>query len=189
MDTAPLYKNTYRVPSTRWRGWDYSANGVYFITICTKDRQCFFGFIKDRAMHYTELGVQSGSCWLDIPNHFPFVTIDEFVVMPNHVHGVLHINKRKDPIVEAQGVAHLQRYTPTWKMNEFGVQSGNLASIVRGYKIGVTMYAKMNNLSFAWQSRYHDHVIRDEFELNRIRKYIRENPQNWEDDDLHVSRE
>ena len=110
--------------------------------------------------------------------------------MPNHVHGVLTINKPDDVqtqngIVETQNFASLP--PPIQPGNRFGPQSQNLASIVRGYKIGVTKYARQTNLPFAWQDRYHDHVIRNEDEYNRIRQYICENPQRWTDDTYYPS--
>jgi REP element-mobilizing transposase RayT len=84
--------------------------------------------------------------------------------------------------VETQNIASLQRDGPK---NKFGPQSQNLASILRGYKIGVTKYARLNNTPFAWQARYHDHVIRNAEEHERIQQYILTNPQNWEKDSVY----
>jgi REP element-mobilizing transposase RayT len=100
--------------------------------------------------------------------------------MPNHVHGIIIIDKPDDGGAPPPDIAPAPA-------NRFGPQSQNLASIVRGYKIGVTKYARQNNIPFAWQARYHDHVIRNAGEHARIRKYIRENPQKWAEDRHYTS--
>jgi REP element-mobilizing transposase RayT len=112
--------------------------------------------------------------------------LGENVVMPNHAHGVIVINKPvaatatvETRVVETQDLASLQM-----RQNKFGPQSQNLASIVRGYKIGVTKFARQNNIPFAWQPRYHDRVIRNAAEHERISQYVISNPLNWEDDEL-----
>ena len=185
MNRPEKYKNKYRIPSARWAAWDYGANAAYFVTICTKTRSHDFGTIVDGQMNLAAVGQSAQDCWQAIPDHFPFVILDEFVVMPNHVHGIIVIDKPvPDPVdthvVETQNFASL----PSPK-NKFGPQSKNLASIVRGYKIGVTKFSKKQHIPFQWQARYHDHVIRNAEELERIRHYIRTNPQNWADDKYH----
>lgn len=169
-----LFKNKYRIESTRLKGWDYSSPGAYFVTIVTKNHACYFGNVENGDMHLNELGEIAKQCFEKIPEHFPFVSLDVFVIMPNHVHGIIIINDR----VETQNFASI----PPSSDNRFGPQSKNLASIVRGYKIGVTKYAKKNNIPFQWQSRYYDHIIRDEKSLNNIRQYIIQNPLNWQTD-------
>ena len=208
------FKDRYRIPSARWATWDYSANAAYFITICTARRIHFFGEIVDGVMNLTTLGQAAVDCWQIIPTHFPFVLVDAYVVMPNHIHGILIIDKRGDGndrgyhdmgcggnvVVETQNFASLQTQPPIQSQpqpptqppmqpqtppqiqsqiqpqtqpssprNQFGPQRQTLASIVRGYKIGVTQYARQNDLSFSWQSRYIDHVIRNATEQERIR--------------------
>jgi|CXWL01.1.fsa_nt_gi REP element-mobilizing transposase RayT len=164
------FKSKYRVDSARLKDWDYSSDGSYFVTICTKNREHFFGEIEHGEMRLSEIGKSAQQCWNKIPQHFPFVILDEFVVMPNHVHGILLIEK---PNPVPQKPIH---------GNTFGPQSKNLASIIRGYKIGVTKFANQKQISFGWQPRYHDRVIRNESELNRIRKYIANNPYAWKID-------
>ena len=112
-----------------------------------------------------------------IPEHFPFIILDEFIVMPNHIHGILFISKDETRDVEAQYFASLHQ-PPPYK-NKFGPQSGNISSVMRGYKAAVKSYATTNGIEFAWQARFHDRIIRDEGALEQIRKYIRENPANW----------
>ena len=168
------FRDQYRIPSARLQGFDYGSNGAYFITICTKNREPYFGKIENEMMGLSQIGCQVWTCWTAIPQFFPFVILDEFVVMPDHVHGILFINKTK-PNVETQNFASLQNRKIT---NKFGPQSENLGSIVRGFKIGITKFAREYNPHFAWQPRYHDRIIRDENELNRIRQYIKNNPKN-----------
>lgn len=174
--TMDKYQNKYRIPSARWTAWDYSANGAYFVTICVDQRAHVFGRVVDGKMQFTPLGQSAEDCWNEIPQHFPFVELGAHQVMPNHVHGVVMIAKPVD--VETQNFASLRG-------NRFGPQSQNLASIIRGYKIGVTKFARQNNIPFAWQARYHDHVIRNDGEWERITKYIIANPMNWMDDEFY----
>ena len=152
-------------------------------------------------MILSDIGKTAENCWCEIPRHFPFVKLDEYVIMPNHIHGIIIIEKPMicnvsiKPVdfmgipVETQDFASLptQQSDATKQSNEpssnFGPQSKNIASIIRGFKIGVTKYAVNNNIPFEWQGRYYDHIIRDENDLNRIRKYIIKNPSKWEMDE------
>ena len=188
------FRNKYRIPSTRLQTWDYGWNGSYFVTICTQRRICYFGRIESGVMHFSALGSMAEKLWFEIPVHFPFVQLSEFVIMPNHVHGIIIINKT---IVGTQNFASLHcpptPATPTQSpftttglpKNRFGPQSQNLASVIRGYKTGVTKYANINNPGFQWQSRYYDHIIRDTRSFEMICNYIRNNPLQWEKDEFH----
>lgn len=168
------FKDKYRPETTRLKNWDYASDGYYFVTICEKNRNTFFGNISDDAMLLTPLGRAAMDCWTAIPEHFPFVELDAFCIMPNHIHGIIVI--KSDDSVETQNFASLRKQDHG---NKFGPQSQNLASIIRGFKIGVTKYAREHNIDFAWQPRYHDRVIRDEQELFAVRNYIRNNPVEW----------
>ena len=191
-----LYKNKYRVESCRLRNWDYSSNGYYYITLCTSNRIYYFGNIVNKKMILSKIGYMAHKYWQEIPNHFPFVQLDQYVIMPNHIHGIIIINKHKkkprnhirlpvgDPVrdvvedpVETQYIASQRLYIEA--KDKFGPQSKNIGSIIRGFKIGVTMETKSNNISFKWQPRFYDHIIRNSKDLGRIRKYIKNNPQAW----------
>ncbi len=182
-----MYRNKYRISSIRLRNWDYGWNGSYFITLCTRQGEHFLGEISDNKMILSEIGELAEKYWYEIPIHFPFVKLDVFVVMPNHVHGILIINKTNTecgtgdaPDAETQDPASLlQNPHPSSSKNKFGPQSKNLASIVRGYKIGVTRNVRKINPAFAWQARFYDHIIRDEDSFRRIKYYILKNPGNW----------
>jgi putative transposase len=166
------YKGKHRIQSARLNGWDYGSHGLYFVTICTKDRVPYFGEIINNtvetqnfaSLQPSKLGKIAYNNWLDIPKHFPFVEIDEYIIMPDHVHGIIFINKPDKT---------------DWQPNKFGSQSQNLASIIRGYKVSVKKYATLNNIEFSWQPRYYDRVIRNEIEYSNIREYIYNNPSNW----------
>ena len=88
------YKGKYRIPSARLKNWDYGSNAPYFVTICTENKICYFGNIKDGEMHLSDLGQLANKYWLEIKNKFPFVVLDYFVVMPNHIHGIINIDKK-----------------------------------------------------------------------------------------------
>jgi len=177
-----LFKNKFRIDSTRLKGWDYSSGAYYFITICVKGRESLLGQIKNGEMVLSEIGVAAEKCWIEIPDHFPFVKPDEHVIMPNHVHGIIVINRNdgvETQFVERQDFASLQ-YRPN--PNRFGPQSKNLGSIIRGFKIGVKKWTIKNNVSFEWQQGFYDRIVRNEKELCNVRNYILNNPLKWEKD-------
>jgi putative transposase len=170
------YKNKYNISSTRLTGWDYGSHGSYFITVCTKDRVRYFGEIESLysefntetqsivSLRATEIGEVAYANWESIPLFHPYVELDEFVVMPDHIHGILFINKPDKA---------------SWELNKFGPQRNNLGSILRGYKSSIKTYATINAIEFSWQSRYYDRVIRNEKEYLNIKEYIRNNPDQW----------
>lgn len=159
------FLNKYRIPAARLNGYDYGSNGVYYVTICTKNRIHYFGDIVEmdnypslqhmthncanQRLQPTTIGQIAINFWNEIPKHFPFVELGQFVIMPNHVHGLLVFNKpdKND-----------------WQPNKFGVQSQNLGSVIRAFKSSVKRYANQNNIEFEWQSRYHDRIVRNERE-------------------------
>jgi len=200
-----LFRGIYRPESARHKSWDYGSPGAYFVTICVKDRECVFGEIRDGIMGLNELGCAAARCWADIPRHFPNIELDAWIVMPNHIHGIIVIRDDRGMeatdhsptnTVETQNLASLpmdninnnvtQNRSTThprkWSPNRFGPQSMNLGSAIRGFKVGVTKYARSNDIRFQWQPRFHDRIIRNEAEWDRIRFYINQNPENWPSD-------
>ncbi len=166
--------------SIRLDGYDYSKSGAYFITIVTKNRTLLFGDIIDGKMIFNDYGEIANKCWLDIPNHYPNVQLDKFIVMPNHLHGILIIN---ETIVGANNYSPLQQSQNEQQMNKFRSPSKTIGSIIRGFKIGVTKWFHNNtNVFNVWQRNYYEHIIRDDNELNRIQNYIINNPSNWKND-------
>ena len=181
MENPLLFRNRYRIPSIRMQGWDYREPGWYFVTICTKGKECWFGEVKDQTMMLSDIGQVVHRCWLQIPQHFRHVTLDDWVVMPNHVHGIVVIGEREKcrPVETCDSHvstnAYIRRPTP-----------GSLGSIIGQYKSTCTkLVHRMGNTDFAWQPRFHERLIRDPDETIRIRQYIRTNPLMWEQDDLH----
>ena len=170
------------------KGYDYSQEGAYYVTIVTWRREFLFGEIVNQEMQLTELGKQAEWCWYQIPEHFPFVKLGAFVVMPDHIHGIVIIDKPVPvpvPATETQDFASRQTQNlASRQKNKFGPQSKNLGSILRGFKIGVTNQSKLICPKFKWQPLFHDHIIRNEIEYQRIHNYIVNNPLKWEKDTL-----
>ena len=171
------FQSKYHIESARLKNWDYSAEAAYFVTICTKDKKHFFGKISAGKMILSAIGEIAAKEWQNTKTIRPNIKVDVWIVMPNHLHGII--------IVEPHCSAALQQ----WKnkdpqesqRNQFGPQSNNLASIIRGFKSATTKNIHIAGFNeFAWQARYYDHVIRDENELTRLREYIINNPKKWD---------
>lgn len=170
------YRDQYRIPSARNPNWNYANAGAYFITICTQHREHFFGDIINQEMQLSQAGTIAYQCWTEIPRHFSFVELGNFVVMPNHVHGVLVLgNSLKEETDSKGGV--------TGKNNPMTKDS--VSKIIRWYKGICTFRIKKDQPDFGWQSRFHDHIIRDEKSFDNIQNYIASNPLNWEKDKFH----
>jgi len=165
-----LFRNKYRIDSTRLKGWDYSWPGYYFVTICTKDRANFFGAVENKKMYLSEIGKIVENEWLKTGQIRKNVKLDKFVVMPNHIHGILVIDDVEAPSRGASTAALNPHHHPEWK-------PGSLGSIINQFKSACTKKICKINPSFAWQSRFHDHIIRDETSLDNIRQYIIDNPK------------
>ena len=188
------FNNKYRIPSARLQSWDYGANGTYFITICTKDRQHLFGDVSDGTMQLNELGQLAEKYWVEIPQHFPFIELGNFVVMPNHTHGILIIDKMDTVLpVDTPNVETLQCNVSTIpnankneQMAKISPKSGTISTIIRSYKSVVSKNARLIHADFNWQSRFHDHIIRDAQSFETIQDYIANNPMNWEKDKFYA---
>lgn len=166
--------------SPRLRGYDYSHEGAYFVTICTHERRSLFGFINKSEMVSGALGEIASKCWFKIPDHFPSVELDAFIVMPNHVHGILVLQTTTDtPQINPISTVGT-RYSAS--------AQPQLGKIINAYKGAVTRFAKQAGLfrDPIWQSRYHDHIIRDEKALNYIRHYVHDNLARWETDKFYT---
>jgi putative transposase len=197
------FQNKYRIPSARLSTWDYSSNGAYFITICTAQRQNYFGEIINAEMHLSQIGEIASKCWHDTPNHFPHFYLDEFTIMPNHIHGIVLIEKpyfenangfdvvetrhalslRKMDIEQAESTEQIKQPHPRFR----NPGRNTISSMIGSFKSSVTKYCNENKLPFGWQSRFHDHIIRDNDEFHLIRNYIMNNPANWATDKFFSS--
>jgi REP element-mobilizing transposase RayT len=165
------FKDKYRISSSRLNGWDYGSSGAYFVTVNTRKHVHFFGYIENDKMILNDLGKGVENLWLKTKEFRPDMNLelDEFVVMPNHFHGIITIGKNE--------------FNDQKKKSLFGPQTKNLGSIMRGIKSSVTIFAKKSGIAdFEWQPRYHDHIIRNEKEFQKIQSYIINNPSNWTKD-------
>ena len=170
-----LYKDKYRIESTRLKGYDYSSSGIYFVTICTKRRECCLGEVASEEVRLSRPGEIVRDSWLQSPIIRPNVALDEWVIMPNHIHGIIII---KESVVETHSCASPR------DGNRFGPQRMNLGSIVRGFKSSSSKQIHIEGfLSFGWHPNYYEHIIRDGADLDRIREYIIENPLMWNSDE------
>ena len=167
--------------SVRLRNYDYSQNGTYFITVCTADRAERFGCISDQVVRLNLSGEIVDRCWKQIPAHFPQVELDEFVVMPNHLHAIIVITGDAGGLGQAEARLGMSTQSET-----FGKPAiGSLATIVRSFKAAVSKHireASQQPSERIWQRNYYEHVIRNDGALNSIRQYIQANPAQWEFD-------
>ncbi|MBI5102572.1 MAG: transposase [Nitrospirae bacterium] len=165
------------------KAYDYSEAGAYFVSICSHGRECLFGDVLDGEIRLNEFGMIVVAVWQNLPEHFSHVELDGFVVMPNHVHGILVINRK--------GMAcHAPTTTTTTTTNRQFARpvAGSLPTIIGSFKSAITRQANQvrNTPGLpVWQRNYYEHVIRDKDELERIRQYVIDNPFQWEMDENH----
>ena len=180
------FKNKYRIESFRLKSWDYRNDGSYFITIKTEDKKHFFGKIKDKIMHSNEIGELAEKFWMEIPEHFPFIELGSFVVMPNHTHGILIIENgtSHDKLQSENDLQSHKTSDIKKRMSEISPKAGSISTIIRSYKSVVSKHARKINPSFGWQAKFHDHIIRNSRSFERIQNYIVDNPENWDEDSL-----
>ncbi|MDR4504079.1 MAG: hypothetical protein MRK01_04700 [Candidatus Scalindua sp.] len=175
----------------RLRGYDYTNAGYYFVTICVKERKCLLGDHIDNDVELSKIGEVARKCWLEIPVHFPKVSLDEFIIMPNHIHGIIIIHEMVDKkitgnkLVGNKNFCSLHRNEQIWQKR----WGRSLSSVIRGFKIGVTSWCRQNHHEyFSWQKSFNDHIIRNERALCNIREYISLNPFTWKEDEYFQNR-
>lgn len=184
--------------SIRLQGYDYSQAGAYFVTLCTQDRECLFGEIVNGEMRLNEAGRVVAHEWIKTAKIRDEIELDEWVVMPNHFHGILVIaDGRGDPQVARKNppVAPMNGTTISGEQGDrrvapTGPQPRSIGAVMAGFKSAATK--RINELrqtpgTKLWQRNYWEHIVRNEPELNRIREYIHNNPAQWELDKLHPS--
>ena len=164
--------------SIRLKGYDYSQPGAYFINVCTRERSCMFGDVVNGEMQLNGYGHIAVGCWKEIPLHFPEASLDAFVVMPNHVHGIVMIRDDDNNV----GAMHASPLPAPSHAGLRGPQRQSVSSIVASFKSAVTK--RINEYrgtpgAPVWQRSYYEHIIRNEESLNRIREYILTNPMRW----------
>jgi REP element-mobilizing transposase RayT len=187
--SSNLFQGKYRNESFRKPLWDYRNDGAYFITICTKDNKHFFGEIDEGKMNLSPMGVIAFILWQEIKNHTKNCRLGEFVVMPNHIHGILILENNypdqgicTDVACPCTDVACNVRRGNSEFMAQISPKSTSISTIIRSYKSAVTKYANRLEYPFAWHKLFYDHVIRTDASFDRISTYIQNNPKNWERD-------
>jgi len=179
----PYNPDVHHRRSIRLKEYDYTKAGAYFVTIVTYQREPLFGEIVDGVMNLNVYGEIARREWFKTDELRPYVELyeDEFVVMPNHAHGIIHTagaERRSALTMDAAGIAENEKPH---------VDAGSLGAIVRAYKSAVTYAinaARQSRGVFVWHRNYHEHIIRDDADLNRIRDYITNNPLKWTEDSL-----
>lgn len=177
-----------RRKSRRLSGYDYSQPGFYFITKCSKFGECLFGEIILGEFIPNALGAMIEECWNEIPKHYPNVILHEFTVMPNHLHGIIEIASPE--VLQSSYSLTYRQYVKVpfheRKQNRYQhIIPRSLGSIVRGFEIGVTKWARKNsNLVDVWHRDFYDTIIRSEKAYKRISKYIKNNHWNWTRDEF-----
>jgi REP element-mobilizing transposase RayT len=183
------------------REYEYNRGGAYFVTMCTHERECLFGDVVDGAVRLTDMGRMVQECWDAISNHFPHCELDAFVVMPNHVHGIVAFAGDVNPV----GAQHAApdfglSVSKAWAQHAAPLHSvlpprtvapGSVGAIIRSFKSTVTKRFNIrrdNPGAPVWQRRYYERIIRDDRELDGIRQYIADNPGKWAEDENHPGR-
>ena len=189
-------------------GWDYSGNGIYFITMIIQNRECLLGKIENNEIIFSDFGKIAKNEWYKSFEIRQELILDEFVIMPNHLHAIVIIDKTMahGTRVETHGRASLQseqseQPEQTINQSQFYRKPKSLSSFIAGYKSAVTTkinnwidnhnrefqqyILKFNRNNRLWQPNYHDHIIRHDDEYWRIKNYINSNPENWSDDEFY----
>ena len=185
------------MPSARaqWHGYD---GGIYFVTMCTAERLHFFGEIKDAQMYLSDVGRIAHDNFANVTAHYPYAEIPLFTVMPNHIHAIIVIDgneydNKSLTSVKTMCTSSLQPPQQRWKtdvvndkMRSISHKRGALSVVISGLKRAVTCYAHENGIPFAWQPRFHDRIVRNQDELNRIAEYIDTNVTKWDKDEMNI---
>lgn len=174
------FRGKYRIASLRLKNWDYASNGIYFVTINTKNRKNFFGEITDSKMILSPAGKICNACLIAIPEHFEFVKLPYFVVMPNHLHAILIIKqcgseKKKSILLRIPKVPE----KVNMEMSVIAPKAGSLSVIVRSLKSAVSKQAHVINPKFQWQPGFYERIVRDHQAYLNIANYIEANIKKW----------
>lgn len=164
---------------------DYSKPCSYFITIDVRLGQCLFGFAQTNYhIELNPLGKMAEKCWQEIPVHFPHIILGKYVVMPNHIHGIVHLQSLDEKDKGYENIELPIRFDPSLPVepNRFGpLKKGSLAVVLNQYKSAVTRWANSNQHGgvFDWHDRFYDRIVKDKEALFLAEKYIEMNPQKW----------
>ena len=194
------FQNKYRIASIRAQWWDYGWNGAYFITICTQNRKHYFGEIQNGKMILSHVGIIADLLWHQIPSHHNNIELGDFVVMPNHIHGILIIDRQNNIDLHEENntndmeevnivveIGHTLSQQPQQSQQPGSQRFQNIgkntiSSIVGSYKSAVTKHANRLGYPHQWQKLFYDNIIRSNNDYQRISDYIVSNPENWTKD-------
>jgi len=207
-------QNIHNRRSIRLKGYDYSQAGLYFITICCSNHVCLFGEVVNGEMVLNEYGTIACNEWLNTPNIRKNVELDVFVIMPNHIHGIIILNGRgelhsphnvitdnkwgecnfPDNVITDNKWGECNFPDNIITDNKWGEcdsplrgPSNNIGAIVRGYKSSVTKQLNLLNIGCTvWQRNYHEHIIRNQKSYKTIAEYIVNNPSKWNNDKFYI---
>ncbi|MDH8702692.1 putative transposase [Dysgonomonadaceae bacterium PH5-43] len=178
--TTDKFQNKYRIPQARAKWHDYSS-GMYFVTVCTKNKECLFGDINNEQMNNTVIGDFLNEQLRNVNQHYPYCEIPIFIVMPNHWHAIVIVNGDKIPYErKLSSIWHTESIDDKLLMRNIANHQGWLSVLIGGVKSAVTKFANKNNIDFVWQPRFYDRIIRDVKEMNRIADYIENNVAVWD---------
>ncbi len=178
-----MFMNKYRIASARAQWHDYNG-GEYFVTICTHGREHYFGEISGGQMNLSEIGNYANAVIQKIPTHNHYAEIPLYVIMPNHIHLIVIIDGGTMPCRDVPWRVSTDGKNTT--MQDICNRQGKLSTAIGGMKQSVTRFARKHNIAFAWQPRFHDHIIRDTNEMNDIADYIENNVAKWQNDIFNV---
>ncbi len=171
-----MYKDVPVRRSIRLRGFDYSSNNLYFVTLCVQDRKPILSKVVGDRAFLSPYGRLADQLWANLPDKFEAIALDEYVIMPNHIHGIIIINAGREDRAPTLGqIIAYYKYQSTKQYN---------LSVGAGSSRPLMLAGSSRPFPKIWQRNYYEHIIRDEDDLNRIRKYIRNNPINWTKDKL-----
>ncbi len=164
----------------RLEGYDYRQPGFYFVTINTYERVAYFGEIENGSENLSGIGELANYCWTQIPNHFENARIHEFIIMPDHIHGIIELVRTSRSVAGNAPTSANQTGSSEW-FSSISPQSGSISTIIRSFKSAVTRIANLqfHEAQFSWQPRFYDHIIRNKAEYFRMANYIRNNPVKW----------
>jgi putative transposase len=181
MSRVKLFKDLYRIPSARLQEWDYRRAAGYFVTVGTKNKACFFGEVVEGEVVLSAAGKIVAEEWQNTPRVRPYLALDEWQIMPNHLHAILIIRDVETPRWGVSPTETFHRNVST-SVRPL-LKSHSLGSIIGQFKSVCTKRIwAAGSRDFAWQTRFYDHVIRDPASLEKIRDYIRHNPLMWATD-------
>ena len=174
------FQDKYRIDSARAKWHDYD-DGFYFVTICTKNREYFFGTIENGEMILSETGKYAEECIRTMETIHNDVTVPLFQIMPNHIHCIIIVETPYYDVSKNQNDDNLRRHGMT-SLRDVSNNCGRLSHIISRFKSAVTKFAKEHDITFAWQTRFHDHIIRNQKEMDLISEYIENNVRKWKED-------